>query len=109
METFAISFIMPLAYIGLGVAALSAIAFPLIQMFQDLKKAKTTFIGIGAVVVLFLICYLLAGNQDFTVGEKALAGGQMKLVEASLYTFYCLLMIAVLSILYSSVSRYFIK
>ena len=106
-EYIVVSYVIPLAYVGLGIATLSALFFPVIQMFRDLKKAKTAFIGIGAVVVLFVICFLLAGKQDFSVGEIHVAGGQMQVVEASIFTFYILLTVSVLAILYSSVSRYF--
>ena len=107
LENIAVSFGIPLAYFGMGVAALSALVFPVIQMFQDLKKAKTAFIGIGAIVAVFLICYLLAGNQDLTVGDKHVVGGTMKLIEGSFYTFYVLLATSLLLIAYSSVSHYF--
>jgi hypothetical protein len=107
MENFIVSYIIPLAYLALGIAALGAVVFPVIQMLQDLKKAKTALIGVGAVVVLFVICYLLADNQPFTVKEISVTGGQMKMVEASIFTFYILLTGSIVAILYSSVSRYF--
>jgi len=100
---------MPFAYICLGIAALAAVAFPVLQMVKDVKKAMTALIGVGAVAVLFFICWLLATKQEFVIGDIVVSAGQMRLVEASIFTFYSLLVVAVLGILYSSVSRYFIK
>ncbi|MDR2039047.1 MAG: hypothetical protein LBQ60_14080 [Bacteroidales bacterium] len=103
MSDFIVSFVIPLAYIALGVAALAAIAFPAIYMFQDLKKARTALIGVLAMVVLFLVCYAIA---DGTANDKATAG-EMKMIEASLYTFYVMLLVSIGAIIYASVSRYF--
>lgn len=102
---FVTAFGLPLAYIALVLGALAAIVFPLLQMFQDLKKAKAALFGIGAVVVLFVLCFLLTGEEE-AVGELATAG-QMKMVEASMFAFYVMLAVSVVSVIYSTVSRYF--
>jgi hypothetical protein len=86
---------------------LAALVFPLIQIFQQLKKAKTILIGIGLAVVLFSLCYVLASDAPFKMGNTEVAGSQMKLVEASMFAFYALLATSILAILYSSISRYF--
>ncbi len=107
MTDFIVTYGIYLAYFALVVATLAAIIFPLLQMFRDLTNAKTAFIGIGAVVVVFFLCYLLAGKEPLTIGEIVASGGQMKMVEASLYVFYILLASSILAILYSTISRYF--
>ena len=107
MSDFIQSYVIPLAYIALGIAALSALAFPIIQMFSDLKKARNAFIGIGALVVIFFICYAMAGGSDFTIGQIHVAGSKMKLVEAGIYAFYVTLIGSVVAILYSAISSYF--
>ena len=107
MEDFLISYVIPLAYIALGIAALGAIVFPLIQMFSDLKKAIATFVSIGIVIAIFLVCYALSANEAYTVKDVTVPAGQMKFIEAGIYMFYLLLAGSCLAILYSSVSRYF--
>ncbi len=107
MTDFIVTYGIYLAYFALVVATLAAIIFPLIQMFQDLKNAKTAFIGIGAVLVVFFLCYLLADEKSLTIGDVVASAGQMKMVEASLYSFYILLATSILAILYSTISRYF--
>jgi len=107
MQDFIISYIIPLAYVALGVAALGAIAFPLIQMFSDLKKAITTFVAVGIIAVVFIVCYFLAANEPFTIGDYHVEAGQMRFIEAGIFLFYLLLVGSGVAILYSSVSRYF--
>ena len=107
LEYITVTFGIPIAYLGLGIAALTAVLFPVMQMFQDLKKAKTTFIGVGALIVLFVVCYLLAEKKDFTVAELHVVAAQMKFFEAGIYLTYMLLFGTVAAILYSTVSRYF--
>ena len=107
LEHITVSYGIPLAYIALGIGVLGMIAFPIIQMAKDLKKAITTFVAIGILAVVFFICYFLSANEPFTIGDIHIAGGQMKFVEAGIYLTYILLTGAVIAILYSSVSRYF--
>ena len=107
LEQITVSYGIPLAYIGLGIAAFSVIVFPVIQMFQDLKKAARALIGIGIVAALFVICFLLADKKDFSIGEIYVSANQMQYVEASIYMVYILLFSSVLAILLTPVSRYF--
>ena len=107
MSDFIVAFVIPLAYIALAIAAVGAVVFPLIQMVQDLKKAKSAFIGVGIIVVVFLICYFASDGTEFSIGSAHVSGGNMQMIEASLYTFYVLLVGSVVAILYSTVSRYF--
>ena len=103
MSDFIVAFGIPLAYIALAIAAIAAIVFPVMFMFQDLKKAKWAFIGIGAMAVIFLICYALSSGE----ASERISEGQSRIVEASLFTFYIMLFVAIASVLYSTVSSYF--
>jgi len=107
LEQITVSYGIPLAYIGLGIATISVIVFPVIQMVQDLKKAARAFVGIGIVAVLFVVCFLLAEKMDFSIGEIHVAAGQMQIVEASIYMVYILLFTSVLAILLTPLYRYF--
>jgi hypothetical protein len=107
MSDFITAYGLPFTYIVLGIAVLSAILFPLVQMFQDLKKARTAFLGIAAVIAVFFLCWAMAKNEPFAIGTIKVTGEQMQWVEAGIFTFYALLAISVAAILYSTVSRYF--
>jgi hypothetical protein len=107
MESFITSYGIYLAYFAIVVAAAGAIAFPVIQMVQNFKKAKIALVGVGIAVVLFLICWVFAKSEAFTIGEITVAESQMKILEAAMFMFYSLLAISIIAIIYSSVSRYF--
>jgi len=106
LESISLAFAIPLAYICLGVAALSAVLFPVIFMFQDLKKARTALIGVGFMGAVYLVCYFMADRVDFSIGEKHVAASQMQFVEAGIFMFYALLMISILAIASSALTRF---
>ena len=107
LETIALNYVIPLAYISFGVAALGAIVFPLVQMFQDLKKAITAFVAIGIIIVIFFVCYAFAAAEPHVVGDQSATAGQMKFLEAGIFLTYALFAGTFVAIIYSSVSRYF--
>ena len=107
LEQITVSYGIPLAYIGLGIAAASVIIFPVVQMFQDLKKAARALIGIGIVAVLFVICFLVAEKKEFSIGDIHIVASKMQYVEASIYMVYVLLFTSLLAILLTPISRHF--
>ena len=107
LEQITVSYGIPLAYIGLGIADISVIIFPVIQMLQDLRKAARALAGIGIVAALFVVCFLLADKKDFSIAEIYVAANQMQIVEASIYMVYILFITSVLAILLTPISRYF--
>ncbi|MDR1673265.1 MAG: hypothetical protein LBS09_07405 [Bacteroidales bacterium] len=111
MSDFIVSFGLPLAYIAFFIPAIAAIAFPLIFLFQDIKKAKSALIGIGALIVVFVICYVLADSTPYDAGGAIgiVTSGEMKMINASLLGVYILGAGSILAIAYASVSRYFKK
>ena len=107
MTDFILNFGIPLAYLALGIAILSAVAFPVIQMVTDFQKAKMAIAGVGVLLLVFLLSYMLAGSQPLTTNYVTISGEQMKIVEAGLYMVYILFVVSAIAILASSVSRYF--
>jgi hypothetical protein len=95
------------AYLGLLACALTALVFPAIQMFKNLKKSRVAFLGIGLIVVVFALCYTQASAEPFSIGEINVTGGQMKLVEASLYAFYIMFAVSVLCILTAFIFKFY--
>ena len=99
-----------LLVIGGGIAILAA----LFHMASDLSAAKKGLISIVFLGVVALVSYLLAsdaipqfvGVQRF-INEGTLTPQVAKMVDAGLYATYILLGLAVLSILFSSVTRLF--
>lgn len=94
------------AYIAFGISLLLAIIFPVIQMAGNPKGAIRTFIGIGIAVVLWFIASAFSGNQ-FTADQLELmevTANTSVLVGTGLIYTYFIFGVAVLAIIYASVS-----
>lgn len=96
-------------YFGYGmviVAAFLAIAFPLWIASKNPKSLIQTGIGLGSILVLFLVAWLISSNEvyssylEFGVDESLskFIGGMLNLV-------YILAGLAVFGIIYSEVSK----
>ena len=90
-----------LAYILIALCILTAVGMPLIKAFGDLQSLKKIWIGVGALVVVFLVSYLLSTGE--AMGEESAT--TVKLVGASLTTFYILALGAILGIVYTEIKK----
>lgn len=96
-------------YVLLGIAAVSAIIFPLINMVQNPKKAKNALIGVVGLLIICGISYALSGSEihmDVDGVELADAATSQK-SEAGLIAFYILAVVAIGSIIFAEVSKMF--
>ena len=96
-------------YILLGIAAVTAIVFPLITMAQNPKGAKNALIGVVGLILICVIGYMMAGdethvNYDGTVLADAATSLKS---EAGIIASYVLLAGAVGVIIFSEVSKMF--
>lgn len=102
------------AYV-LGVIAIAAvILFSIYQMVTNLETAKNGLIGIGFIGAIFLISFLMSSSEypKFFGVEKFIADGTItpmttKIIETGLYSTYFFGAIAILSLIYSSISKFF--
>ena len=102
------------AYILLGVTAALTILFSIYQMATDFRAAKQGLLGVGFIILLFFIAYLMASDEipqflgaDKFVADGTLTSSSAKWIETGLYGTYLSFGIAVVSLIYSSVSRLF--
>jgi len=91
------------AYILIGLCAAAAIILPLIQAFGNPRSLVKIGVSVGGLAVVFFICYMLAGNS--TYGNDEVSSSASQRVGAGILTFYVLLFGAVLSIIYTEVSK----
>ena len=56
---------MYLTYALVGIAALAAIVFPIIQMFGNIKKAIPALIGVAVLVIIVLFSYSISSNEVY--------------------------------------------
>ncbi|MCE2495420.1 MAG: hypothetical protein J4F31_02395 [Flavobacteriales bacterium] len=95
---------MYIAYFAAGLASLLTVIFAVYFLITHPEKAKNSLIGIGALVVVFGIGYVLASGNVTEAMTKV--GGvtetTSKRVGMGLITFYLLVGIAVLAVVISS-------
>ncbi len=93
-------------YVLLVLAAVAAVGFSLINLGTNIKGAKGTLIGVGALLLVVVIGYAMAGT-DLTIKmqDMGITEGEVKWSGAGLITFYILFGLAVLAAIYSGVSK----
>jgi hypothetical protein len=87
---------MYVSYTVLAIAVLIVLAFTILNLVSNTSGFKNTLIGIGAFVVLSLLCYFGFANGVETPlkdGNMLTANGS-RLIGAGLYLFYFLALIA---------------
>lgn len=96
-------------YVGYGlfaVAIVSAIVLPLINALKSPKDLVKSGMGVGALLVVFLISFGLAGSE---VTAKYTAQGigesSSKLIGAGLTMFYIVFIAALVGIVFSEISK----
>jgi hypothetical protein len=97
------------AYVAFGISVFFALLFPVIQIFSNPKGAIKTLIIVGVAVVLWFVAQGLASN-DFTpkqLEEMEITAETSVTVGAGLIFTYFIFGIAILSILYASISNMF--
>ncbi|MBA7522898.1 hypothetical protein ES705_15018 [subsurface metagenome] len=97
-------------YILGGLTAGLALTFPIINVIQNPKSVKKGLFVILGVAVLIFIAYSLASNQVLNIpgyDGKDNVAKTLKFTGTGLITMYILAGLAVLSIIYSEIAKYF--
>jgi hypothetical protein len=93
-------------YVLLAIAIASAVIFPLINSFKSPATLVVTGIGVAVMLVLFGVSY---GLSDSTLSRNAIAFGLsesgVKMIGAGLIMFYIVLVLAILALIYSEISK----
>lgn len=88
-------------------AVIGVIVFPLIQMLSDLKSAKGALIGIGAILVVFLISYAISTPEVGAVYDKYnVSPNFSKVIGGGLIATYIMFAGVIVSILWSQISSW---
>jgi hypothetical protein len=93
-------------YVLLFIAVAAALIFPIISSISNPSSLLKTGIAVGVVLVLFGLSYAMAGSD---LPRSAVAAGlsesSVKLISAGLIMFYIVLVLAVLALIYSEISK----
>jgi hypothetical protein len=92
-------------YIGAGIAIL----FGVYQFVINIKHNKKGLIGIVAFIAIIFGANAMAKKQTVTEAmlSKGITTQDLIMTDTGLYTFYALMIIAILAIIFSEVSRIF--
>jgi len=97
-----------LFYALLVVALVTVLVFPVVNALKDPAAMKMTLIGVGALVGIFVLSYLLAGSA-VTLEHRAMgiSEGSSKLIGAGLTMMYLMFIVTAVVWVYSEVSKAF--
>jgi hypothetical protein len=101
-----------LTYLMIGGAAIAAIAFPVMFLAKNPAKAKSTLLGVGVLLLITLISFLIASGDvmNFPGAEKfGMTEASTKRVGTGLIVFYILSFGAIGAVLYSELGKLFKK
>ena len=90
-----------IAYILIGVCILAAVGMPLVKAFGDPDSLKKMGIGVGALLVVFLVSFFTASGENSGDASETAA----KMVGAGLTTFYILAIGAIGGIIYTEIKK----
>lgn len=87
------------------------IAMPLVAVFQNPKSAVRSLIGLGVIVVVFLVSYALATDDPITLASGSVIDNsfELKFSDTALYATYIAFAGVILSILYGELYKVFKK
>jgi len=106
----AVSVMINLALLVLLVTVLMTLVFSMKNLFSEKSKLKKAGISIGSFLFIFIIAFVLSSGVETPMEDgNMLSALQSKLVEAGIRTFYLLILIAGVIMVYFSVSKYFKK
>jgi inner membrane protein involved in colicin E2 resistance len=108
MESISEGVFLNWSYILLGIASLTAIVFPIINIIQNPKKAKMVIAGVVGLAVIFGISYAMASGYEVKLGEdNVIPAETVKMVDAGLIMTYILGALSIAAAIFDGVSKMF--
>jgi hypothetical protein len=90
-----------LSYILIGICVLAAVGMPLVKAFGDPQALKKIGMGIGGLLVVFIVSFFLSDGGSYDNTSETTA----KMVGAGLTTMYILAILAILGIVYTEIKK----
>lgn len=96
-------------YTLIGICVLAILLFAVTNIAKSPGNAKSALVGIGGLVVVFLITYFTSTGADATTvfADENITEETSRRVGMGLSSFYILAGLAILSILYVEITRLF--
>lgn len=100
-----------LSYVLIGICVLGILVFAVGRIISHPSAAKSALIGIGGLVVLWFISYLFSSGDDAAegaiFGDMGITEATSHMVGTGLITFYLLLGIVIITIIFNELTRLF--
>ena len=101
-----VSYIIYLAQFILFVTVVTTLFFSLKNLFSDKANLKKSLMSITAFAIVILVAFLFSSGEETPMQDgEVLSATGAKLVETGIRTFYFLTVIAIGSMLFSSVKK----
>lgn len=95
-----------LAYAMFFIALIAAVVMPLLNSLSDPKSLMKAGIGIGAALVVYLIGYVISGNEVTDVYTQfGVDEGSSKTIGGGIIMIYLMAFIAIGGIIFGEISR----
>ena len=96
-----------IAYIILGAVVAAVVLFVIRNLFMNPSGLKNTLIGVGAFAAILIVSYVISGGDpiQYKLQDGFATEGQSQMVGAGLTSFYILLGLAAISMIYSGVKK----
>ncbi len=99
-----------LAYVVLGIAAVSAVLFSIVNLVSQPDKLKKALISLGVFALIVAVAWFLSSGEERILSDgTTLTAGQSQLVEAGIKAFYILSIVAVGLMLFFGIKKTFSK
>lgn len=95
-----------ITYIFFLVALGAAIVLPLLHALKHPKELGKSALGIGVLVVIFVVSYSISGSEvSVKAASLGVGEGSSKLIGAGLILFYIVFIVSMLGIVYSEINK----
>lgn len=96
-------------YLMLGVASVTAIVLPTVNMMKSPKAMMRSLVGIGAVVIVVAICYFMADDTPIVTAAKEVMDDRTALIvsDTGLFATYFAFIAVVVAIIAGEVMNVF--
>ncbi|MAW93608.1 MULTISPECIES: hypothetical protein [unclassified Leeuwenhoekiella] len=95
-----------IAYLTIAIAIVFVLVFVLKNLFSSGSSLKSTLIGLGAFLAVVVISYVLASGEEVAMRDgEVLSASASRWVEAGIYMFYILALIAIGAMVFSGVKK----
>ncbi|WP_167598166.1 hypothetical protein [Leeuwenhoekiella sp. ZYFB001] len=95
-----------IAYATIAIAIVFVLVFVLKNLFSSGSSLKSTLIGLGAFLAVVVISYVLASGEEVQLRDgEVLSASTSRWVEAGIYAFYILAIVAIGAMVFSGVKK----